>query len=85
NPTKRWAIVFGPDYDEFEEPDYWYQIYYKLAEEYDTATIYYDIFRDSGKPVIQYWFFYPFNDWVNDHEGDWEHINVRITSPYLQR
>jgi len=30
--------------------------------------------------VIQYWFFYPFNDGGNNHEGDWEHINVRITS-----
>ncbi len=30
--------------------------------------------------VIQYWFFYPFNDGGNNHEGDWEHLNVRITS-----
>jgi len=29
--------------------------------------------------VIQYWFFYPFNDGGNNHEGDWEHINVVIT------
>ena len=30
--------------------------------------------------VMQYWFFYPFNDAVNTHEGDWEHINVLITT-----
>lgn len=30
--------------------------------------------------VIQYWFFYPFNDATNNHEGDWEHINVRVTT-----
>jgi hypothetical protein len=30
--------------------------------------------------VFQYWFFYPFNDAVNAHEGDWEHINVIIAS-----
>jgi len=30
--------------------------------------------------VIQYWFFYPFNDGGNNHEGDWEHLNVRITT-----
>lgn len=30
--------------------------------------------------VIQYWFFYPFNDATNNHEGDWEHINVRATT-----
>ena len=29
--------------------------------------------------VLQYWFFYPFNDAVNEHEGDWEHVNVLIT------
>jgi len=36
---------------------------------------------DEGGPseyelVIQYWFFYPANDGPNNHEGDWEHINV---------
>ncbi|MBI4551764.1 MAG: hypothetical protein HY710_05810 [Candidatus Latescibacteria bacterium] len=30
--------------------------------------------------VIQYWFFYPFNDGANNHEGDWEHLNVIVTS-----
>jgi hypothetical protein len=29
--------------------------------------------------TIQYWFFYPFNDGSNNHEGDWEHINVIIS------
>jgi hypothetical protein len=28
--------------------------------------------------VIQYWFYYPLNDGGNNHEGDWEHINVVI-------
>lgn len=27
---------------------------------------------------IQYWFFYPYNDGWNDHEGDWEHITVIV-------
>jgi hypothetical protein len=30
--------------------------------------------------VLQYWFFYPFNDGGNNHEGDWEHINVALTT-----
>ncbi len=29
--------------------------------------------------VIQYWFFYPVNDGPNNHEGDWEHINVVVS------
>jgi hypothetical protein len=28
--------------------------------------------------LFQFWFFYPFNDGANKHEGDWEHINVAI-------
>ena len=28
--------------------------------------------------ILQYWFFYPYNDGANNHEGDWEHINVSI-------
>jgi hypothetical protein len=30
--------------------------------------------------VLQYWFYYPENDGPNNHEGDWEHINV-VVSP----
>jgi len=30
--------------------------------------------------VIQYWFYYPLNDGGNNHEGDWEHINVVLTT-----
>ncbi|MYB76541.1 MAG: hypothetical protein F4X83_05490, partial [Chloroflexi bacterium] len=33
----------------------------------------------SGRiTVIQYFYFYPYNDWWNDHEGDWQKINVII-------
>ncbi|MGQ0714633.1 MAG: hypothetical protein ACT4PJ_13000 [Gemmatimonadaceae bacterium] len=39
--------------------------------------------RDGAPRVhfeIQYWFYYPFNDSANNHEGDWEHITVCITT-----
>lgn len=29
--------------------------------------------------ILQYWFFYPWNDGGNNHKGDWEHINVAIS------
>jgi hypothetical protein len=29
-----------------------------------------------GKLALQYWFFYPFNHWNNNHEGDWEMIQL---------
>lgn len=28
--------------------------------------------------VVQYWFFYYFNDWWNLHEGDWELVQVTL-------
>ncbi|MEX2152058.1 MAG: hypothetical protein WD825_01895 [Gemmatimonadaceae bacterium] len=30
--------------------------------------------------VVQFWFFYPFNDGANAHEGDWEGVNVVATT-----
>ena len=30
--------------------------------------------------VLQYWFFYPYNNSVNNHEGDWEFISVFVTT-----
>jgi len=32
--------------------------------------------KNSTHIVLQYWLFYPFNDWHNDHEGDWELIQI---------
>jgi hypothetical protein len=59
----------------------WRRFFDSVKDEYPTPTSYFDIFMDNDLPVIQYWFFYPFNDsHGDDHEGDWEHINVKITS-----
>src|SRR4051794_36004430 len=38
-------------------------------------TVYAHVATDSAHPgqlALQYWFFYPFNDFNNTHEGDWE-------------
>jgi hypothetical protein len=35
--------------------------------------------------VMQYWFFFSFNNSANNHEGDWEHINVQITMRARER
>ncbi len=32
--------------------------------------------RANGRLAIQYWFYFPFNEWINHHEGDWEHVEV---------
>ena len=42
------------------------------------------VVRAGGYVALQYWFFYPFNDWrsriygVNDHEADWEQVVVYL-------
>jgi hypothetical protein len=33
--------------------------------------------KNSTHIVLQYWLFYPFNHWYNDHEGDWEMVQIR--------
>ncbi len=30
----------------------------------------------SGRLALQYWLFYTFNDWNNNHEGDWEMVQL---------
>lgn len=51
------------------------------AAERSVWTVYGHAYRaDGGGIVLQYWFFYAFNDafWAFDHEGDWEHVSVRL-------
>jgi hypothetical protein len=42
------------------------------------------VVRQDGWTVLQYWLFYPFNDWrsgffgANDHEADWEKVFVYL-------
>lgn len=38
---------------------------------------------DDGRLVIEYWFFWYFNDWNNKHEGDWEGIQVVFDVPTI--
>ncbi len=47
------------------------------------GTPYYGrVSHEAGWTILQYWFFYPMNDWrssfhgINDHEADWENIIV---------
>jgi len=48
------------------------------------ATYYGRVVREAGYTVLQYWYFYAFNDWrstfhgVNDHEADWETVSVYL-------
>src|SRR3954470_22506170 len=51
----------------------------------DAHPYYGRVVEDGGYTVLQYWYFYAFNDWrstfhgVNDHEADWELVAVYLT------
>ena len=61
-------------------PAEWYRHYRQHAANFPN-TVYPHLFKlEDGKTVIQFWYFYPFNDFINNHEGDWEHINVVLSS-----
>jgi hypothetical protein len=52
--------------------------YERIMQENEHFRYYGRVLRENGWIVLQYWFFYPFNDWrtgfsgANDHEADWE-------------
>ena len=58
------------------------QIFEKLLPSGGAHQYYGRVVREDGWIALQYWFFYPFNNWrsgffgVNDHEADWEMIYV---------
>ncbi len=58
--------------------------YHAMFEE-DPKYVYYGrVARQNGWTILQYWFFYCFNNWrsgyhgVNDHESDWEMIAIYL-------
>jgi hypothetical protein len=57
-------------------------VYKAMQKEKERFCYYGRVVRENGWVVLQYWFFYPFNNWrsgffgVNDHEGDWEMVSI---------
>ena len=45
------------------------------------TTAYAHIVGEQGKLALQYWFYYPFNEWNNKHESDWEMIQLVFDRP----
>ena len=51
------------------------------------ATVYGRVTTDPDHPgtvVLQYWFFWVFNDWNDKHEGDWEMVQLLIDAPSVE-
>ena len=52
------------------------------------AIVYGRVTTDPDHPgtvVLQYWFFWVFNDWNDKHEGDWEMVQVLIDAPSVEQ
>ena len=87
--TYNGSPIYGPFF-EFGEPGdedetLWQQKYLYGGEGCEAPadqyppTVYAHFFHWDEYVVIQYWIFYPYDNWVINHEGDWEHINVVIS------
>ena len=56
-----------------------------MAEEGERYSYHGRVTRQDGWVVLQYWLFYPFNDWrsgffgANDHEADWEKVIIYLS------
>lgn len=56
--------------------------YNRMLEEKRAFQYYGRVVEQGGWIILQYWYFYPFNNWrtgffgANDHEGDWEMVNI---------
>ena len=67
------------------KPSEWWSAYAGLRVGPDSAAwrqpvvFAHPFFDGSGRLFIKYWYFYPFNDYVGNHEGDWEHVCVGIS------
>jgi hypothetical protein len=59
--------------------------YQRLMKEQEHYRYHGRVIRQDGWVILQYWLFYPFNDWrsgffgANDHEADWEKIFVYLS------
>ncbi len=59
--------------------------YERIMAEHERYTYHGRVVRQGGWVILQYWLFYPFNDWrsgffgANDHEADWETVFVYLS------
>jgi hypothetical protein len=61
------------------DPGCSYELWARRITAGDSPVVYAHVATDPGSPgsvALQYWFFYPFNDFNNRHEGDWEMIQL---------
>ncbi len=61
-----------------------YARWFSSLEPAPLPLVYAHIATEDGRPgelALQYWMFWPFNDWNGRHEGDWELIQLTFDAP----
>ncbi len=61
------------------KPGCTYEEWARAATAGTPTTAYAHVATEAGRPgrlALQYWFYYPFNDYNNKHESDWEMIQL---------
>jgi hypothetical protein len=61
-----------------------YEEWARQVVEGTEPTVYSHVATDDAHPdrlALQYWLYYPFNDYNNKHEGDWEMIQLEFDAP----
>jgi hypothetical protein len=58
-------------------PAEWKSAYQNYGPSY-APTVYATFFENTTHYVLQYYYFIPVNDFTNDHEGDWENVNLHV-------
>ena len=61
------------------DPGCSYEQWADTIDKGEPTTAYAHVVQERGTPgklALQYWFYYPFNDWNNKHESDWEMVQL---------
>jgi hypothetical protein len=58
------------------DPGCAYERWARRVTEGTEPTVYAHVVDEAGRLALQYWLYWPFNDWNNTHEGDWEMIQL---------
>jgi hypothetical protein len=74
-PADRWIDLPGNSLDPGCSYERWAA---SLGAE---PSIYGRVTADSATTVVQYWFFWVYNQWNDVHEGDWEMIQLDFDAP----
>jgi hypothetical protein len=64
------------------DPGCTYELWARRITKGSEPTVYAHVASDPAdldRTALQYWIFYPFNDFNNKHEGDWEMIQLDFT------